>query len=831
MVKKATKKFLKKGLSAKVKEQRKKNAWRNELNAKRKANPNRTRIDDEDVNNKDENIQVDTLRPREELLAADAALADLSADQFLSGGFKHHLLEKNDDDDHDDDDGNEENDENIDNYDDGVADDVADDHADAADDDDNADVDAADAKVTSDFQEHKRQLAALRQKDPKFFKFLQANDNALLDFELPDPVADTKKPNRKQQQGGDDADDDLREDELDDTPRIVAQGDKPTLTVAMVRRWSVAAFGTTEPLSAVSKLVSAFKAAALVNADGAGVEAARFKINSPQAFDELVAFCLDRLDAAFVHILDLRDPAHAKRASKANDAGGDAPLAPLPHDRVGWKTLASRVRVYLSTLLRFLGETVEDDFSEAIAQQLDRLVPFLYSFPKIAKNALRLLIGVWSERSAAARMRAFLCVHRMAQELPFPFVELCLKQSYLAFVRSSRHVTPRSHSHLLFMRNCVVELCGVDFESTYQMAFVYLRQLAIHLRTAFTKRTQAATQNVTNWQFFMSLSVWAHMLKQYPANEELQHLLYPVTQIISGLINIAKSSRYYPLRFLLCRLLNDMATASAGRLYLNAAPLALEALQCKELMVETRKLRPGNSADVANLFGRSSRLRLAKATLDSRQFQQAVLDQVEEVVIGALSSSALSIAFPDLAVPVLAELRRFKKATPNTPHRQQIAALMKRIDDAVSVVEQARRARAVDFAPKNATKAQTFMETAGIKNSLAEYAETLNKRFEARSAVFVSRDGDNDDGGDDNDDDDDDDDDDNDDDDLGDDDDDDDDAERMSAGKKQNKKRGVDKKSSKAPKKRSKHIDPLIDGDDVLKQFDLKQFSDDEDDE
>lgn len=113
------------------------------------------------------------------------------------------------------------------------------------------------------------------------------------------------------------------------------------------------------------------------------------------------------------------------------------------------------------------------------------------------------------------------------------------------------------------------------------MAFVYVRQLAIHLRTAMIKKTKDATQNVTNWQYFMSLSVWAHMLRQYPRNDELQHLFYPVTQVIVGVIGLASSSRFYPLRFLLCRLLNDMAGAASPDVYLNAAPYALEALQVR----------------------------------------------------------------------------------------------------------------------------------------------------------------------------------------------------------------------------------------------------------
>ena len=77
----------------------------------------------------------------------------------------------------------------------------------------------------------------------------------------------------------------------------------------------------------------------------------------------------------------------------------------------------------------------------------------------------------------------------------------------------------------------------------------------------------------------MSLSVWAQMLRQYPRDEELKHLFYPVTQIVIGVIGLASSARYYPLRFHLCRLLNDMANAAAPEIFLNAAPYALEALQ------------------------------------------------------------------------------------------------------------------------------------------------------------------------------------------------------------------------------------------------------------
>ena len=113
----------------------------------------------------------------------------------------------------------------------------------------------------------------------------------------------------------------------------------------------------------------------------------------------------------------------------------------------------------------------------------------------------------------------------------------------------------------MFMAQCVIELFGLDLNVAYEHAFVYIRQLAIHLRNAIQKTSDAATRQVYSWQYVNCLRLWAQALCALakPADSPLRQLAYPLVQICLGTARLLPNIRYAPLRFQCVRMLNNLA--------------------------------------------------------------------------------------------------------------------------------------------------------------------------------------------------------------------------------------------------------------------------------
>ena len=191
-----------------------------------------------------------------------------------------------------------------------------------------------------------------------------------------------------------------------------------------------------------------------------------------------------------------------------------------------WRTVGPLIVVFMKATLSLVKQATEMSLLAFIFKELEHYIPFLVPFPKVAKSYLKALLQLWGTSQSddadtrSVQISAFFRIRQLAILMPFPFIEDSLKGLYLTFVRNARFVNEQSLQAITFIGNCVVELFGVDTDASYQHCFVYVRQLALHLRNAMIKKTKEALQAVFNWQYLHCLRVWAKVIAEYPGEDQ-----------------------------------------------------------------------------------------------------------------------------------------------------------------------------------------------------------------------------------------------------------------------------------------------------------------------
>lgn len=277
-------------------------------------------------------------------------------------------------------------------------------------------------------------------------------------------------------------------------------------------------------------------------------------------FNAVIQMCVLYLQPAIKKILGLhktnKDPKKCKR----------------------WIKIKGTLKSYFIDIFKLLGGVTSTNILTVLLKHLHQMSTFLGCFPILAKTLFKRLTILWSTSEETVRVLAFMCILRITRMNQAMLLEGVLKMMYMTYVKSSKFVSPGTWPCILFMRRSLVEMFALDLNVSYSQVFLYIRQLAIHLRNAIVLHKKENIQAVYNWQFVNSLHLWAELLTLTRNRPQLQSLVYPLVMIITNTIKLIPTAQYFPLRFHCVQVLLNLSRDA--EIFIPVLPFLLEVCVC-----------------------------------------------------------------------------------------------------------------------------------------------------------------------------------------------------------------------------------------------------------
>lgn len=587
-----------------------------------------------------------------------------------------------------------------------------------------SDGDASPASGPDEFDEHKDQLEALKERDPEFYKYLKENDAELLDFGDHGDLAEV---------------DALSEDEEDEGPAKKKKKGKAakededeevednTLTVPMVKKWQKL-MEEQHSIRAMRQAVLAFRCAAYLNE--ADSQELKYSIRDSNVYHQVLITSLNLVPLVLSHHLPVKETSSGK--------------VKVSLDSKKFKTLTPLIKSHTSSVHQLLSNLSDAQTLKLTLSSIEPMLPYLLQFRKLLKALIKIVVGIWADVSTteATRITGFLVLRRLMVIGDAGIRETVLKASYEGVVKGSRNTTIHTLAGVNLMKNSATELWGIDQNVSYTAGFSFIRQLAIHLRGSITTTSKEAYKAIYNWQYVHSLDFWSRVLSQHcdgfveakaGKQSALRPLIYPVVQIIIGAMRLIPTASYFPLRFQLIRALLRLSRATGT--YIPFASALLEVLN----MAEMRK--PPKTSTLKPLDFNTS-IRAPKSYLRTRIYQDGVGEQVAELLSEFFVLWSKHIAFPELSVPIVVMLKRWLKqasartgGNKNTKINQMILLLVQKVEANARWVEE-RRAN-VTYTPRNRAEVETFLKDVSWEATpLGAFVKMQRTLREERAAVL-----------------------------------------------------------------------------------------------
>ncbi|KAI8972566.1 Noc2-domain-containing protein [Trametes punicea] len=640
----------------------------------------------------DENASEDD---EQEVEGTPGKFKGMSVDDFLGGGFTQGAS---------DDEGSGSGEEAVseDGEEDGDESEFGDDNETFADIDDLDDEGAA----------HLIELSKLAEKDPEFYKYLQENDRELLEF------------------NPDDAN--MQDEDEDEQP--MEEDKTPVLTKDILQRWQKALLDH-RSLRALRKMLIAFRSAAHMHEED---QVLAWRIDSSTVYNKLVTTALRYTPVVVEHHCPYRSLPNGKFK------------APTQTDK--WKTLQKLILSYFHNVLHLMGQISDDEMLRLAFSETAKLVPYVTSSRKTVKAYLKTCLNYWSSAEDSVRIAAFLSVRRLAGATDESILDLVLKNTYLTLVRSCKSTSAHTLPAINLMKNSASELYCADHATSYQHAFGYIRQLAIHLRNSMKTKTKEAYKQVYNWQYVHCVDFWALVLaracdkqtviERGGQESELRALIYPLVQVALGAARLIRNARSFPFHLHIVRSILHLTRHTCT--YVPLAPYLLPVLT--STLSASSKPKPSTLRPLDF----ETHIRAPQQYLKTRVYNEGLAEESAFLLAEYLASPPVlgSIGFPEVVIPVVLLLRKAIKGAKSAQGKLSKAkeagiakSLVDRIEESERWVEQRRKG--VLFAPGKLSEVERWEEGLKVEHSpLARYVKVQRKaREKRRKLVEKAREG------------------------------------------------------------------------------------------
>ncbi|KAJ7058144.1 Noc2-domain-containing protein [Mycena amicta] len=545
-------------------------------------------------------------------------------------------------------------------------------------------------------EEHMIELSKLAEKDPEFYQYLKENDQELLNFEA-----------------------NVDHDELDDGEEDDAMGQQtPILTKAILQNWQKSLLEH-RSLRSLRKLLIGFRSAAHMNEDN---QVLAWSIDSSAVYNKLITTAFKYTPVVLEH--------HAP--TKTLPSGKFKP----PTQTAKLKALQKLILSYFQNVIHILSQLTDDDMLQLAVTESAKIIPYIISSRKAVKLYLKKCLDLWSSAADNVRIAAFLAIRKLASSADESILDNVLKGTYLTLVRSSKNTSVHTLPSINLMKNSASEVFSLDHGVSYQHAFGYIRQLAIHLRNSMKVKSKEAYKQVYNWQYIHCIDFWSIVLAracdastevETGKESELKPLIYPLVQVSLGAIKLIPNSRSYPFHLHVVRSLLHLTRHTHTYVPLSAHLLPI--------LISTLSTSRGKASTLRPL-DLEVQIRAPQQYIKTRVYSDGVVEETAFLLAEWLASSPVhgSVAFPEVVVPVAVALRKaIKSGKSNTKDIGVVKGLLERIEESARWVEQRRRN--VELGPKKMAAVREWERAlvAHLEESpLGKYVKMLRKTRERR---------------------------------------------------------------------------------------------------